>query len=107
MIEIKIKALSINSAFEGRRFKTPLYNKYQHNVLLMLPKIKVGNAPYSLDIEFGLSSKLNDLDNGLKPFIDCLVKKYGFDDRDIYRLSAIKTIVKKGSEFIKFNLSSI
>lgn len=107
MVEINIKALSINQAFMGRRFKTGQYTKYQYSVLLMLPKIHIGKAPYSLDIEFGLSSKLNDIDNGLKPFIDCLVKKYGFDDREIYKLNVIKTIVKKGKEFIKFQLSSI
>ena len=103
MNRINIKPLSINQAFQGKRFKTKEYNVYQQIVLLTLPKINIGKAPYSLDIVFGLSSKLNDIDNGLKPFIDCLVKKYGFDDRDIYKLSVLKTIVPKGKEFIEFN----
>jgi len=107
MPKINIKALSINAAFQGRRFKTPAYNKYQVAVLSMLPKVEIGKAPYELHIDFGLSSKLNDIDNGLKPLIDCLVKKYGFDDRDIYYLTVTKTIVKKGLEYIDFQIKSM
>jgi hypothetical protein len=103
MVHIDIKPLSINVAFQGRRFKTPEYNQYINDVLYMLPKIPIGLPPYDLYIEFG-TSKLNDLDNNLKPFIDCLVKKYGFDDRDIYFLSAKKVIVKKGAEYVKFKI---
>ena len=104
MIEIPIKALSINSAYQGKRFKNQKHKIYQENVLMLLPMIKVGKAPYKLYLEIGLSSKLQDLDNCIKVFQDCLVKKYGFDDRDIYELHAKKFIVKKGSEFIKFKI---
>ena len=105
-IKINIKALSVNSAWQGRRFKTPAYNSYQKEVLLKLPKIKIPKAPLNVYICFGLSSKLNDIDNGLKPFIDCLVKKYGFDDRDIYYLEVEKQIVEKGKEYIEFKIES-
>ncbi len=107
---INVKALSINEAFKGRRFKTDAYNKYQRDVLLMLPKIKLNGAPYELFLDFGLSNRLNDIDNGVKNFLDCLVKKYknqGFDDRQIYLLTVKKTIVKKGKEYISFKLKSI
>jgi len=107
MIHLPIKALSVNVGFKGKRYKTPEYKQYERNVLLLLPKIEVGKAPYKLYIEFGLSSRLQDLDNGIKFLQDCLVKKYGFDDRDIYELHAKKIITKKGEEFIKFNLSEI
>jgi Holliday junction resolvase RusA-like endonuclease len=107
MITLPIKALSVNSGFQGKRFKTVEYKKYERNVLLLLPKMQVGKAPYKLYIEFGLSSKLQDLDNCIKFLQDCLVKKYGFDDRDIYELHAKKIITKKGEEFIKFNLTEI
>jgi Holliday junction resolvase RusA-like endonuclease len=103
MIKLNIKALSVNKAFQGRRFKTKECNKYIENVLLMLPKLKdVPTKDIRLKIEFGYSSKLNDLDNGIKIFTDCLVKKYGFDDRYIIELHATKTIVNKGEEHIKF-----
>lgn len=107
MIEIKLKPLSVNSAFKGRRFRTDDYNKYIRNMLFLLPKIEIGPAPYELSVVFGYSSKASDIDNGLKSFLDCLVKKYGFDDRDIYKLNVKKEIVKKGEEFTNFEIKSI
>ena len=47
-------------------------------------------------------SKLSDIDNPLKPFLDILQKKYGINDRDINELLVKKTVVKKGDEFIFF-----
>lgn len=103
MIKLNIKALSVNKAFQGRRFKTPEYNIFISNMLLVLPKLKdVPTKDIRLKIEFGYSSKLSDIDNGLKTFLDCLVKKYGFDDRYIIELHVTKTIVNKGEDYIKF-----
>ncbi len=107
MITLKLKPLSVNMAFQGRRFKTPIYNKYINNVIAILPRIDIENTKLQLNVEFGYSSKLADIDNALKPFIDCLVKKYGVDDRNIYRLEVDKVIVKKGEEYIKFKLFAI
>lgn len=107
MVKIDIKALSVNDAWQGKRYKTYKYDKYIYSMLMLLPKIEIPSAPFEVDIEFGFSSKLSDIDNCLKPFLDCLVKKYGFDDRDIYLLNVKKTIVAKGKEFINFKIKSI
>jgi Holliday junction resolvase RusA-like endonuclease len=107
MEKIDIKPLSVNDAWQGKRYKTTKYDKYIYAMLMILPKIEIPAAPFELDIEFGFSSKLSDIDNCLKPFLDCLVKKYGFDDREIYLLNVKKTIVKKGKEFINFKIKSI
>ena len=105
MISVNIKPLSVNNAWKGRRFKTMEYKSYERAVLLMLPKrIDIPEPPFSLNLEFGYSSKLADIDNGLKPFIDILQKKYGINDKDIYHLQVLKTIVKKGEEFVKFKI---
>ena len=104
MIELNIKPLSVNQAWQGRRFKTVKYDNYIKQMMLILPKITVPNGDLSLSIEFGLSSRGFDIDNGLKPFIDCLQKRYGFNDSRIYKLSVEKVIVKKGGEFIKFKI---
>lgn len=50
------------------------------------------------------SNKRSDIDNCLKPFIDVLQKRYGFDDNRIYRIRITKVIVPKGSENIAFRL---
>ena len=105
-MKIDIKPLSVNQCFQGRRFKTPKYKQYETELLYLLPKINVPNGLLTLKVVFGLSSKLNDIDNGLKPFIDVLQKKYNFNDRDIYKLEVEKEIVKKGKEYIDFKILS-
>ena len=105
-MRIDIKPLSVNEAWRGRRFKTPKYKAYEKAVLLLLPKFDVPEGPLFLFLEFGLSSRAADIDNPVKCFVDCLQKKYGFDDKMIYRLTVQKIIVKKGEEYIKFNVQT-
>jgi len=107
-MRVNIKALSVNKCWQGKRFKTPEYKKYEKILMLMLPNnFVIPKGQFHLDVIFGLSSKLNDIDNGLKPFIDILQKKYGFNDRDIYKLTVEKIIVKKGAEFIDFKIKGL
>jgi Holliday junction resolvase RusA-like endonuclease len=104
-MRIEIKPLSVNKAWQGRRFKTKEYKDYQEEVLLLLPKINIcKKSKLKLDLVFGFSNKMSDIDNPLKPILDILQKKYGFDDRNIYELSVRKEIVKKKEDFIQFNI---
>jgi len=73
-------------------------------MLKQLPDIEVPEGELQLTIEVGLSNKLADLDNILKPFIDCLQLKYSFNDKWIYNINATKQIVKKKEEFITFKI---
>ena len=107
MAKINIKPLSVNEAWQGKRFKTKKYKQYERDVLLLLPKLKVNDVPMSLTITFGFSNKASDVDNPVKCFVDCLQKKYGFNDRNIYRLILIKELVKKGDEYIDFSVKEI
>lgn len=104
MEKINIKALSVNSCYMGRRFKNQIHKDYAAEVMRQLPIFFIGRPPYKLILEFGLSSKLQDLDNCIKVFQDCLTVKYNFNDRDIYQLEAVKLNVKKGEEYIKFDI---
>ena len=104
MIEIKIKPLSVNEAWAGKRFKTPAYKKYENDVLLLLPKIKLPDAPFSMLIQYGFSSKGSDIDNPTKLILDILQKKYGFNDSCIYELTLMKAIVPKGKEYFRFKI---
>ena len=99
-----IKPLSVNQAWQGKRFKTPEYKGFEKQLLLMLKKIKVPEGKLLLRATFGLSSKNADWDNPIKPFQDVLQKKYGFDDRRIYRGEIEKVDVEKGKEFIEFQI---
>ena len=104
-MRLDIKPLSVNEAWKGRRFKTPKYNKYIKDMLLILPPLTVPDSELTLEVTFGLSSRSADIDNPLKCFIDCLQKKYNFDDKMIFKLIVEKEIVKKGNEYILFNIS--
>ena len=72
---------------------------------MMLPKkCKIPKGELELNIKWGFSSKLSDLDNPIKPFLDILQKKYGFNDSRVYKATIEKEIVKKGFEFIEFEI---
>ena len=98
--KINIKPLTVNQAWQGRRFKTKQYKEYEKEMLLLLGSMHIPEGPLFLMMRVGLSNKLSDIDNVAKPTIDILQKKYGFNDNRIYKLQLIKEIVKKGDEFI-------
>jgi len=104
---VKVKPLSVNQCFQGKRFKTKAYQQYEKEVLLNLKPMNVEGGKLSLFLRFGLSSKNADIDNPVKPFVDCLQKRYGFNDRQIYKLVVEKVDVAKGEEFIEFELKPL
>ncbi len=107
MIQFKLneKPLSINEAWQGKRFKTPAYKFYEEFILLSMPKAKI-ETDQMLRIEFffGFSNKASDLDNPVKLLLDIAQKKYGFNDKNVFELNVRKCIVKKGDEFIQMGI---
>ena len=108
-MRVNIKPLSVNEAWKGHRFKTDKYKRYQRDVMLMLRPMQIPAAPAKLAISItvGYSNAQADVDNVAKPFIDILQKKYGFNDSRIYRLTLVKEVVKKGEEFIEFEIDKL
>jgi hypothetical protein len=98
MHTINIKPLSVNQAWQGKRFKTNLYKQYEHDVLLLLPKIKIVQPPYRLNIVVGFSNKASDIDNVLKPFLDIYVCK-GITEESI--INNLKNFVLAQSEIFR------
>jgi Holliday junction resolvase RusA-like endonuclease len=107
MIQFKLneKPLSVNEAWQGKRFKTPIYKIYEETILLSMPKAKI-ETEQMLRIEFffGFSNKASDLDNPVKLLLDIAQKKYGFNDKNVFELNVRKCIVKKGEEFIQMGI---
>src|SRR5690625_3712830 len=102
-----IKPLSVNEAWQGKRYKTPKYKAYERALMFMLPKkITLPKKPYKIYLEFGMSSSLSDWDNPIKPFQDVLQSKYKFNDRDIVEAHVKKVKTKKGQEYIKWSIQS-
>ena len=106
-MRLNIKPLSVNQCWQGRRFKTPKYKKYQNDLLSILPDTKVPDGFLRINITFGFSSASSDFDNPVKPFVDCLQKKYGFNDKYIKECFIRVEKVSKGNEFIHFQIKGI
>lgn len=103
---IWIKPMSVNKAWQGKRFKTKEYKSYERDCLKLLPNsIEVPDGQLKLSLVFGVSSKLADADNPVKCFVDILQKKYGFNDNKIYKYDIEKKDVKKGCEYIAFAIN--
>jgi len=98
--------LSVNKAWQGRRYKSEEYTAYEKELSLKLRGKKfITEEKLELHINVGYSNKLSDIDNFLKPFIDVLQKNLGFNDRQIYKLVINKSIVNKNEEFIRYRLA--
>jgi len=72
----------------------------------LLPRLELDSSKfYQVSYEFGLSNRGADGDNCIKNFQDCMCDKFGINDNRIYEWHIKKTIVKKGEEFINFNIN--
>lgn len=108
MHKVNLKPLSANQAWQGKRFKSAAYKAFERDCLLMMPKgVEIPEGQLTVAIRFGFSNAASDIDNPLKMLIDCLCKKYEFDDKRIYILGAQKMIVKKGAEFFEFDIAGM
>ena len=105
-VKLNMKPLSVNEAWQGRRFKSRKYLSYQTEMLVRLPAGKLPPPPYFVYYEFGMN-KLEDFDNPCKPIGDILQKKYGFNDNEIYEAHIRKVPVKKGEEYIHIHIEHI
>lgn len=106
-IKMNVNPLSVNKCWKGKRFKTPTYKAYEKLLLYTLPTRELPKSPYMITFEFGFSSKLSDWDNPIKPLQDVLAKKYGFNDRDVFKSVTEKKIVEKGEEYFKIEIKEL
>ncbi len=105
---IKVKPLSVNECWKGKRYKTDKYRGYERLLMfVLLPKMLfIPEGKLQIYFKFGFSNIGSDWDNPVKAFQDILQKKYNFDDKRIYRAIVEKELVKKGQEYIKFEITS-
>lgn len=103
-ISTGLKPLSANKMHLGRKVDSKEYREYKAKLLRILPDIEIPEGPLRVRVVASFSSKLADLDNVLKPFLDVLQARYGFNDRNVWRIVAEKRIVKKGEETLLFSI---
>jgi len=104
IIKLPIKPMSINVAWQGQRFKTKQYVKFQNDCLNLL--IVSGAAQNSIkglvEVRYNWYIKnfsRSDVDNFIKPLQDILVKRGIIeDDRYIKRVIAEKFQVDSENE---------
>lgn len=101
-IETKVKPLSANQMHYSAKVDTTAYRNYRKELIRRLPDIEIPDGLLRIRILACVSSKLSDLDNVVKPFLDVLQKRYPFNDRNVYRIVCEKRIVKKGEESLIF-----
>lgn len=105
---LPIKPLSVNKAWQGKRFKTQEYKEYEQQLLLLLKNHKIDNqSKLAVTFNFGFSNTASDIDNPIKPLLDILQKKYGINDKNIYEMHIYKEIVNKNSDFVDFMIDEI
>lgn len=108
MTRIDIKPLSVNEAWQGKRYKTNKYRAYENSLLWLLPNnLNISPPPYKIQFRFGFSCSLSDWDNPVKPTQDILAKKYNFNDKLIRKAVVEVEIVERGKEFVEFEITSI
>jgi Holliday junction resolvase RusA-like endonuclease len=110
MIQFKIneKPLSVNLAWQGKRYKTPAYKDYEKVMLLRMPPSKLDPAQMlRVEFFFGFSNQASDLDNPVKLLMDIAQKKYGFNDKNVFELNVRKCLVDKGNEFIQMGIYNL
>ncbi|MEK6884139.1 MAG: RusA family crossover junction endodeoxyribonuclease [Nanoarchaeota archaeon] len=102
---ISIKPISINECWQGRRFMTSKYKDFTKDMLRVMPKRKMLSGNVELKITLYLKSLLRgDIDNFVKPIIDCMVKKGWIeDDRFIQKLEVLKIKNEEESIGIEIN----
>lgn len=108
MIKLQIKPLSVNAAYQGKRFRTPAHDTFKTAIKYLLPNWHdIPPPPYTMYFEFGVSSLLSDGDNLVKLAQDSIADKYNFNDRLIKRWIIDVEKVAKGEEYIKFKIETL
>lgn len=91
-VKLDIKPLSINKAFQGRRFKTSECKDYEKELWTILPKKTMITGEIDIWFDFFLKNyNKTDISNLIKVTEDLLVKRgYFEDDRKIIGMHITK-----------------
>ena len=101
--------------FYRNKNKTTEYRDYQEEFRTCVILEENNDTPVwpfdgnvTFNIEVGLSSKLADLDNVLKPIFDTYQSIYEeFNDKTVYKIRATKVLVPRGDEYVHVEVRSV
>ncbi len=109
LLDIKNNPLSVNVCWQGRRYKTEDYKRYEEEILWLLKSQKYKTIKGWCEVHYKFyvkNFKMCDTGNFEKPLTDILVKaKLIEDDRFILKLVMEKFEVKnKKDEYIQVKI---
>lgn len=100
-ITLNIKPLTVNQAWQGRRFSTPAKTAYEGALRLLLPKVAVPGPYYRVEYDFYLVQfALTDWDNLCKVLQDCLVKRGIITDDRFIVDARVRKFPAKADHFV-------
>ena len=114
VIALPMASISTNKIWTGKRYLSAAARDFKkeahHRLLLERSELKsqlaaAGDGELAIRFHFGLSRDA-DVDNCLKLVLDVLSAMLGIDDRRFRGVSAMKTKVKRGGEFIRFAIGA-
>lgn len=102
---LELKPLSVNEAWQGRRYKTIAYKMFEEDALKLLRHKDKIEGEVEVYYTFGLKNYgITDVDNLIKPLQDILVKAgYIEDDRKVVKVTAMKK--RADEDFIGFSIT--
>lgn len=102
---IPLKALSVNAAWQGRRFKTKNYQQFERDMFMLMPKRKQTKGFVELHFKFYLTNYgMTDVSNLIKCTEDIIVKAGWIeDDRKVVKLTAEKIRAEENGIEIHIN----
>ena len=106
MTHLKIKPISTNAMYVGRRWKSPAARQFEKDIALLLAvhaKEKPPDGDLAIHFRFG-TTRRQDLSNCVKLVEDCIARHYGIDDRRFCAMTLVRVHVKSGGEFISFQI---
>ena len=109
---IPYKPMSVNLAWQGRRYRTPLYTKFALDVFRLIRRIRppkpAPDASLFAHYVWGFSNSQSDVDNPVKPFQDVLFDtwKMKAKDHQVQFMIIEKATAKKGQEYIGFHVDA-
>lgn len=74
---------------------TAEYRSWRQKAQRILPNLEIPEGPLELHVYAYFANKARDLDNILKPLLDTLQERYGFNDNRIHKINAVKLLCHK------------
>ena len=104
IVHLKIKTVSTNAMYRGRRYKSKEARQFEQDIALLLAakaRHKLPDGELVVHYRFG-TSRRKDTDNNIKLLQDAICKHYGIDDARFAAHTAVRVPVKKGEDFVTF-----